>query len=165
MRHSTHLMLLGLFAVALPLLGISVRAEDEGAHQGSEHHDMSAEHWKKNLELSDEQADKLKAAMKAHEEEIKPLRDQMKEAIKSLRDQVKAKAGDDDIKATLEKVEKTHQDLEAADRKHKDEVDGILTPTQRAKKLLWEMEKMHREHEGEHAGEEHKDHADSESEK
>ena len=86
-----------------------------------------AEHMKKRLELTDDQAAKFKDAMK------------------KLGEQLKAKAPDSDIQASLDSLKTAHKAVAAEEEKFHDGL-SFLTPTQRAKLLMGAM-RMHREHE------------------
>src|ERR1035437_6486026 len=89
-------------ALLMPgMWAVSARAQDDDAPppEQSEHHEggkpdgaKMAEHMKKKLGLTDEQAAKFKDAMKAHGEAMKPLWQQAKDAMKKLAEQLKSKA-------------------------------------------------------------------------
>ena len=145
-------------------LAPSLRAQGEGAppkekggHMafGKRDHEMSAEKLKEKLGLSDEQVGKLKDARKAHEEAVKPLREQMKKGMEKLRDQVKNKAADGDIQATLDELAQGRKSMQGAQEKFQADLKSILSPTQRAKMLLGAMRRM-RQGEWKGKGEKHK---------
>src|SRR6185437_9218045 len=72
-----------------------------------------AAQWKEKLGLTDGQAQKLEAVMKEQREQMQALREKMKEDLKKLEDQLKAKAPDQDIQATLDRLHATHQSINA----------------------------------------------------
>ena len=132
---------------------VGARAQDDGGEpEMAEHHEggkadhaKMAEHMKKRLELTDDQAAKFKDAMTAHHDAMKPLRQQTKDAMKKIGEQLKAKAPDSDIQASLDSLKTAHKAVAAEDEKFYNGL-SFLTPTQRAKLLMGAMH-MHREHE------------------
>ena len=130
--------------LAPALLAVNARAHDEDAgpeaeeHEGAPDHAKMAEHMKKRLQLTDEQAAKFKDAMKSHHDAMKPLWEKLKGDMKKLHDQVEAKAADAEVQASLDSLKADHK--AAADEEGKFQ-DGLsfLTPTQRAKLLLGAM--------------------------
>lgn len=136
-------------AVLIPgAWALNARAEG-GDHDGPPPHEAGmmgekmAEKMKEKLGLTDDQAAKFKAAMKAHGDAVKPLHEKLRDGMKKLHGQVEAKASDADIKATLDSLKSTRKDMEAAQEKLHAEVSTILTPTQQAKMLLGMMHRMH----------------------
>lgn len=101
------------------------------------------ENMLKKLGLSGDPAEKMKAAMKAHRDAVKPLRKDARADMKKLRDQIKNKANDAAVAATLAKMEISHKAIQAENEKLKAATDSLLTPTQRAKLLLKMMKRMH----------------------
>jgi DNA repair exonuclease SbcCD ATPase subunit len=101
-------------------------------------HESAAAKWKDKLGLTDEQVDKLKAAMKARREAMEPLVKQMKGSMKKLQDQVKAKSADADIQAVLDELEQARQGMRAAMEKFKTDT-AFLSATQHAKMMLHYM--------------------------
>ena len=121
---------------------VSARAHDEGdAHDGP-HPEMGAR-MKEKLGLTDDQAGKLKDAMKAHGEAAKPLHRKMRDTMAKLQDQLQDKASDGDIKATLDSLKGTRQAMSAEDEKLHSSLASFLTPTQQAKMLMGMMKHMH----------------------
>lgn len=143
--------------LAPALMAVGARAQDDegsapeaaephdGANQGAKpDHAKMVERMKKHLELTDDQAAKLKEAMEAHHKAMQPLWQKAKDAMKKLHEQVKAKASDSDIQATLDTLKDAHKDVAAEEEKFHDSL-GFLTATQRAKMMLGAMH-MRREH-------------------
>lgn len=124
------------------------------------HHEMTAEQWKEKLGITDEQAEKLKAAKKAKHEAVKPLHEQQKETLKQLRSQIENKAKDEEIQTTLNKLAEIEKAIQAKHEDFKTDTASFLTPTQRAK-LLIKGHKHHaqavknRKHKGSKGGEKH----------
>jgi Spy/CpxP family protein refolding chaperone len=121
---------------------VSARAHDERSEEQEDHHEMG-EQAKKKLGLTDEQAGKFKDAMKAHHDAMKPIGEKLKAGIKTLRDQVKAKASDDDLKATIASLKAVRQEMTAEQEKFHDSLASFLTPAQQAKMILGMAKRMH----------------------
>jgi Spy/CpxP family protein refolding chaperone len=102
------------------------------------------EKMKKKLGLTDEQAGKLEAAHKAHQEAVKPLREQLKKDLEALREKVAAKATDADLKAALDKLKSGRKALRERAEKLAEETEAVLTPSQRAEAALMMAERMER---------------------
>lgn len=134
---------------------VGVRAQDGAPPDQSEHQDgakdgaKAADRMKERLGLTDEQAGKLKDAMKAHRDAMKPLDQQMKDAVKKLADQIKNKASDDEISASLDALKSTRKAMADENEKLQDALAGFLTPTQRGKMAVGMAMRMRRER-GEH---------------
>lgn len=130
------------------------------------HHEMTAEQWKEKLGITDEQAEKLKAAKKAKHEALKPLWEQSIESLKELRSQVENKASDEQIQVTLDKLTGIHKAIQTENEKFNNEAASFLTPTQRAKLMLVMVHKHHaraaknRKHKGSESGEKHHEYPD-----
>jgi Spy/CpxP family protein refolding chaperone len=136
------------FAAALLIPGpgaINARAHD-GAEEGEAGeraapppHGMPGKmdaRMKEHLGLTDEQSAKLKDAMKANGEAMKPLFRQVRDAMTKLDDKVKDKAPDADIQAALDAVKAAHKAIAAHQEKFHETLASFLTPTQQAKMLL-----------------------------
>jgi len=93
---------------------------------------MFLKHMRKELDLSDAQFDKVKAAFEDHEKAAKPLERKVRNSEIKLKDLVEDKAGDDDLNAALDSLSAARKDLRAEMDKFHESFDGILTPTQRA---------------------------------
>jgi Spy/CpxP family protein refolding chaperone len=124
------------------LWAVNARAQDDDAPPPPEQSDRQggkpdggkmADQMKKRLELTDEQAAKLKDAMKAHADEMKPFADQVKSLVKKLAGQIKDKASDADVQGSLDALKAARRAMAAAQDKFQDSLEGFLTPTQRAK--------------------------------
>ena len=91
---------------------------------------------KKKLDLTDDQASKMKELFKKQREENEPLREQTKIDMDTLRLKVDSKASDSEIKKVLEALSADQKKMEEDRGKMKEELSAILTPTQKAKMLL-----------------------------
>ena len=132
---------------------VSARAQEDAEPAQSEHQDggkpdgaKMADRMKEKLGLTDEQAGKLKDAMKAHHDAMTPLGQQMKDAVKKLADQLKNKAADADILASLDALKAARKAMADENEKLQDALAGFLTPTQRGKMAVGMAMRMHREH-------------------
>ena len=128
---------------------VGVRAQEDAPPDQAEHQDgaKAAERMKEKLGLTDEQSGKLKDAMKAHRDAMKPLGQQMKDAVKKLADQIKSKASDAEITTSLEALKATRKAMADENEKLQDALAGFLTPTQRGKMAVGMAMRMHRERE------------------
>lgn len=132
------------------LWAVSARADDGDSgqemaehHQGGDaDHAKMAEGMKKRLGLSDDQAAKLKDAMKAHHDAMKPLWDKTKDDMKKLHEQLKAKAPDSEVQTSLDTLKADHKSAAAEEEKFHDSL-SFLTATQRAKMLFGAMRMRH----------------------
>lgn len=88
------------------------------------------------LDLTPEQSTKLKDVMTAHRKATRELRDKRSDATRALRYLVEDKASDGAITAKLNELKSANDALQAAQRKHRDELAKVLTPTQQAKFVL-----------------------------
>lgn len=136
-------------ALLMPgMWAVSARAQDDdaapemGEHQGG---GKMLERMKDKLGLTDEQAGKLQASMKAHHEAMRPLWLQAKDTMKKLGEQLKSKAPDAEIQASLDALKSAHKEIAAEDEKFRDGLASFLTPTQRAKMTLGMAMRMRRE--------------------
>lgn len=86
--------------------------------------------------LSGDAAEKLTTVLKSGRKVGEPLHRRLHESLEKLRWQVDAEAGDKEIAATLEQVEKARDALRKQRESVKAEIDGLLTPEQRARMLL-----------------------------
>ncbi|HTA77424.1 MAG TPA: Spy/CpxP family protein refolding chaperone [bacterium] len=109
-----------------------------GDHDGMDKKDGKGrlEEMKQKLGLTDDQAAKLKTAMKKQMEANKPLRDQEKIDIDTLQQKVDSKASDSDITAALDKLKEDRKALQEAQERSMEKMKSILTPTQQAKWVL-----------------------------
>lgn len=131
--------------LAPAMLAVSARAHDEDGgpeaaegREGAPDHAKMAEHVKRRLQLTDDQAAKLKDAMKSHHDAMKPLWGKLKGDMKKLHDQVEAKASDSDVQASLDALKADHKAVADEEGKFQDSL-SFLTPTQRAKLLFGAM--------------------------
>ena len=132
------------------LLTVSARAQDDAPPpEQSEHQDAGkmADRMKEKLALTDDQAAKLKDAMKAHGDAMKPIGQQLKDGIKKLAGQIKSKATDADIQASLDSLKTARKAMADEQEKFHDGLAAFLTPTQQAKMAVGAAMRMHRERE------------------
>jgi Spy/CpxP family protein refolding chaperone len=101
---------------------------------------------KEKLGLTDEQSKKFDTVREAQEAEMEPLHEKMRTLSKKLEWQLSAKASDSEIKATLDELKSTHASAESSEKKFRDQMANILTPTQQAKIWVFKSEMM--EHHG-----------------
>jgi len=111
-------------------------APAKSAAMDSDRSDKRVEKLKKKLDLTDEQAAKLKEAWKGQREAVKPLRERMKKELEQLKTQVDKKASDSEIQATLDQLKASREEMRAQMKKTLESTEAILTPTQRAKMAL-----------------------------
>lgn len=130
------LICIGSLAAVLTLGSVvSAKANDEIGEKGQEQ-GVKIDKMKTKLGLTDDQVTKIKALKESRETETEPLHKQMKADMKTLAAKVKAKASEVDIKAALDAVRTDQENIETAKKKHMDQMEEILTPTQQAKFLL-----------------------------
>ncbi len=112
-----------------------------GGLVGGRHGDRHGGQWGKGgpLGLSKEQRRKMQDAFKSERAAIKPLRRALRDSAIKLKDQVEDKASDADVQASIDGVTKARQALQAERRQFRAKIDAILTPTQRARALLFRM--------------------------
>jgi Spy/CpxP family protein refolding chaperone len=134
------------------------RAEDEGK-DGGRRGEFSAK-MKTRLGLSDEQADKIKAAFTAEKSAVTPLRDQQKAQSRKLEEEVRDLASEKDIQATLDVLDAGRKAMMAERQKLESALASILKPSQRAKMRLLTMERMRKDSHG-RRGERHERHDQS----
>ncbi len=130
----------GLLAGAL-LLPAMLRAEDKPAekHEGRGEkggHEDFAEHMLEKLGITDEQEVKLKAAKRAKRDKSAVTMAELKAASQKLADQLEDKSSEKDISSTLDRVEAARLALRAEEDRFEAALASILTPTQRAKRVL-----------------------------
>jgi Spy/CpxP family protein refolding chaperone len=123
-----------------PLLNAHEADKDGGKEAGKEEHGgwgkEGHERMKKELGLTDDQADKMKAAGKAQMEAMKPLMEKRKLDIDSLRVLVDKKAADKDLTAAIEGIKADQKAVEEQWKKHREAMAALLTPMQQAKSVL-----------------------------
>lgn len=88
------------------------------------------------LDLTPEQSTKIKALMTAHRKATRELRDKRSDATRALRYLVEDQGSDSAITAKLNDLKSANDALQAAQKKHRDEMAKVLTPTQQAKFVL-----------------------------
>lgn len=101
--------------------------------------------------MNDDEAKKLDAAMQAHREAVKPLREALSKAVRKVHGLLEIEASDKDMQAALDQVEQARRSLLAETDKFQKAMEAMLTPTQRAKMLVM-REKMMRRGGGAHEG-------------
>jgi Spy/CpxP family protein refolding chaperone len=133
MNRWSKVALMGVLALAGTY---AARAEDSGKNRREAWKDERFEMLKKDLNISDDKAAKLKAAFEKGREAGKPLAKALRVSLEKLRWQVDAGADSKEIAATLAEVKKNHKALREAREGVRDSVEAMLTPEQSAKLLL-----------------------------
>jgi Spy/CpxP family protein refolding chaperone len=124
-----------------------VRADDGDRDSSGPRAEWAAkrkEHFKKKLELTDDQAAKLEAAFKSSRDAAKPLREKAREARRKLADVVRSNGSDADVAAALKEADASREALQAQHRKLESALSSILKPRQLAKLRLQRERMMHR---------------------
>ena len=88
------------------------------------------------LDLTPEQSTKIRALMDAHRKATRDLRDKRQDATRALRNLLEDKGSDAQITTKLNDLKAAHDALQVAQKKHRDELAKVLTPTQQAKFVL-----------------------------
>ncbi len=144
------------FAAALLMPGlcaVNSRAQDgepapseqsERPAAGRQDGAAMAARMKARLGLTDDQAVKLRDAMKGHGAAMKPLFSQARKTAQKLAEQVRAQASDSDITASLDALKAAHKAIAEEETRFRDGLASFLTPTQRAKMALDAMRRMRR---------------------
>lgn len=134
-------------SAVLLLLSVSataVRSADKAAPKGDEpRRERMAAMMKDKLGMNDEQFKKLEDAHKKARESIKPLREQLEKAIDKAHGELLIDASDKEIQAALDQVDKARKALASQEEKSRAEIEGMLTPKQRVKMLVFHG-RMHR---------------------
>ena len=138
----------GLAVLAMGIffgLGVSASAHEEGMNmQMGEGRGWDKGGWdegcQKSCGLSDSQAKQCKDLFKKQREETQTQCDQMKVDMDTLKLKVDAKAGDDEIKDLLAKIETQKDKLKTIRDGYMVKFKATLTPTQQAKFLMAKME-------------------------
>lgn len=136
---------LALFAagVLLAAAAISARAEDKPEpKEGGPRRERMAAMMKEKLGLSDEQFQKFEDAQKKAKESIKPLREALKKAVDRTHGLILLDSSDKEISTALDQVDKARKTLRAEEDKTRAEIEGMLSPRQRAKMLVFHEEMM-----------------------
>ena len=133
---------LAIAALGLLLAG-PLRADDMHTQDGMMS-EAAMDRSVNGLDLSAEQKSKLKDARRANRDAMKEIWDRKEDHLKALKDQVDRKASDSDIEATLKQLKDDKQAMEAQRDKFHEQLEDILTPTQKAKLVLAMMGKMKR---------------------
>lgn len=101
-----------------------------------------ADRMAKRLELTAEQQAKIQQLNEAHRPLMRTKHDAQRALLKDLRGLVKAKAADGALTAKLDALKKGRLDIEAAMQAHQEAVAALLTPTQKARFVLWMSKRM-----------------------
>ena len=134
--------LIGLLAVAGLLLGANAWAEDEESKgPGGPGGGKMMKRFQKKLELTDDQAAKLKAIDEAQRKEQTPLWEDLGKQMKELKALVDEKAPDAKLTAKIKGLKAIRDKIEANRKKFDGQKEAVLTPMQQAKVALW-MGKM-----------------------
>jgi Spy/CpxP family protein refolding chaperone len=139
-----NLVLAALASLVLTAGPVSARADDgkSGADQKprAEWAAKMKQRLKERLDLSDEQADKLEAAMKSSRDAMKPLWEKARAADRKLSELVSA-GTDAEVAAALKDADAARKDLTSERAKLEESLASILKPRQLAK-LRVERERM-----------------------
>jgi Spy/CpxP family protein refolding chaperone len=158
----------GIWAVSARAQDAAATPPQDGAQPSDkpadgDHHDGEGRgghrmesRMKKRLGLTDEQAGKLKDAMKAHMDANKPFNEQMRSGMKTLHEQLKSKASDDAVQKTLDSLKAARKAMAEENEKFQDSLSSFLSSTQRAKMLVDMFERMGDRREG--GDGDHRDH-------
>lgn len=128
------------------LLAMLALAVVTGAVYAKDKKGKKLEHMKATLELTDDQAGKLERVFESHREATKPQRRRLRDLTAKLKDQLEDKAGEGDLKGTLDAIEKTRKDLQAQREKMRESMAAILTVTQQARMVVSMRERLHGKH-------------------
>ena len=133
---------LALACLGLLLAAPALRADDGKDGGGPDGQAKMLERMKKDLDLSDSQADQLKAEDASDWVEVKTLRDKLALDVDSLKLLVDKKAGDDELIPAIAVVKSDRQAMDQQRSKHMDAMQAILNPTQQAKGIVKMAEHM-----------------------
>lgn len=138
----------GLVAVLAAVLGVAAfggpaAAKEEGK---SWRDDEMKRRFVEKIGLTEAQADKLEAAMKEQKKAVRPLKRELRDAMLKLKDQVEDEAGDEQVKATLERLKKARSAMRAEQDRFQTKITEMLPPTVSAKLLLARGKIMMRMH-------------------
>lgn len=138
------MVILGLSLLTTPLLVRPVKADEGSSSDKKSWFKVHGKH-EDGLGLSEDQKTKLKKLEEDKDAAMTPLHRKMRDLTIKLGDQIEDKASESEIKATLEELHSSRKAMKEQMEKFDHEKDAILTPTQRAKMMLWKMHRMHRE--------------------
>jgi len=95
------------------------------------------------LDLTPDQSAKIKTLMEQNRKAMRDLRDKRQDAMRALRNLVEDKGTDAQIAAKLNDLKAAQEAVQAAQKRHRDEMAKILTPTQQAKFVLGMAKRGH----------------------
>ncbi len=119
--------------LAFALLAGGVSAFAKG-HDGMKGRMM--ERLKEKLELTDDQAEKLAKAFKAHRSKQEDLGDEARDARRKLARLVRDEAGDKEISAAMDRLDAAQKARLESLKEFDESLAGFLKPVQRAKLRL-----------------------------
>jgi len=129
-------LLLLIFFVAAPAGAQDPAAERERAAPGELQREMRkyfADRLRADLDLTDEQADQILPQLQRLERERGALRRQRSETLEQLREQSESGAGDDELQALLDRLDRSERDQLDLRQSAYSEVDRLLTVRQRVR--------------------------------
>lgn len=128
----------GLVAVLAATLGVAAIGAGAAAKDGEKswREDEMKRRFVEKVGLTEAQADKLEAAMKERRKAVRPLKRELRDAMLKLKDQVEDEAGDEQVKATLERLKKARNAMRAEKDRFQTKIAEMLPPTVSAKLLL-----------------------------
>jgi Spy/CpxP family protein refolding chaperone len=86
--------------------------------------------------VSEEQKEKLQAAMKAEREVMKPLQRDLRDAVTKLSDLIEDGAADSELQAGMDRVEKAQKAIEAQREKSQAQIKAMMPIKQRAMMMV-----------------------------
>lgn len=123
--------------ILLILFAASTLAAAVHAKEGGRHGFPPRGPWMEDaLELPKEKQEAVCEVMERWRKDASDLHDRLKVALSKLQWQVDAKADPKDLTATLDEAGKAREALRKHFEKTRAEIDGLLTPEQRARMLL-----------------------------
>jgi Spy/CpxP family protein refolding chaperone len=132
---SRHIRLLAIASLAC--LSSRVAASDRVSGDQPQRYAMAAQQWKERLRLTDEQARKFIAAEAARETDLIFLQDQLSSGMLKLRAQLTNSAPENEVQIALFRMTRIRKALADRDAQFDAAVSAFLTPSQRAKLLVW----------------------------
>lgn len=130
-------------AAGILLLGTMPLHADKAMKKGMGEKGKMMSQMKDDLGLTDDQAAKMKAIHKENHEATKALRNKVDADLANLKVLVDKKASDTELSALIATLKSDHEALQAAEKKHRDAMQQILTPLQQAKMVIQMGEHRH----------------------
>jgi Spy/CpxP family protein refolding chaperone len=93
--------------------------------------------WKQRLALSGDQLPRFLAAVKTRDAALQPLSEQWRAGMRKLQSQLAANAPDAEVQESLHALARVRKAAAAREERFDAALSTLLTPTQRAKVLVW----------------------------